>query len=212
MTGQAQQQPDRAPDLVAPVIGFRQWRLAADGLRSIGFEEMWRQPVVVARCLVGGHPQETPPASHCSCGIYAWYDPCPRTASAPTRNHVAGAVVLWGAIELHRSGMRAQYSRIVALALPLSRWAKHDRVVETARRFGIPAVRHRELGGLAAQHGAPVPTELRPPMRTTCDLAAVDRLRTEDGRLVVVPRASSSHSRRTVSFAASPRPSLYRPP
>lgn len=190
-------QPARAPDLIAPVIGFRQWRLAADGLRSIASEEMWREPVHVARCLVGDHPQEPAPVSTCSCGVYAWYTPCPRTASAPTRDYIAGAVVLWGAIELHMSGMRAQHCRIVALALPLSRWTKHDRVVGIARRFEVPAVRHRELGAVAAQHGAPVPAGLRPLTRTTCDLASVDRRRTPDGQLVIIPRGRTSPGRTT---------------
>jgi len=151
-----------APDLIEPVIGFRQWRSTEAGLLSIACDERWRRPSLVARCLVGGHPQEIPPASECTCGVYAWYEPCPRTASAPTRDYVAGAVVMWGAIELHGSGMRAQHCQIVALALPLSRWGKRDRVVDAAMRLGVPAVRHRDLREVARQHGAPVANDLRP--------------------------------------------------
>ena len=125
-----------SPDLIEPVIGFRHWRMGQTGLLSITCDEQWQQATMTARCLAGDdqnhHPQQAAPASACSCGIYAWYTPCPRTASAPTRDYVAGAVVLWGAIELHASGMRAQRCRIVALALPLSRWRKRDRLVEIA--------------------------------------------------------------------------------
>lgn len=32
------------PDLIDPVIGFRQWRLADDGLLSLTSEELWRSP------------------------------------------------------------------------------------------------------------------------------------------------------------------------
>jgi len=35
------------------------------------------------------------------------YDPCPRTASAATRDLVGGAVVMWGRVELHGTGLRA---------------------------------------------------------------------------------------------------------
>jgi hypothetical protein len=135
----------RAPDLIEPVIGFRQWRMAADGLLSIACDERWHGTRLVARCLAGRHEEESSPVSMCSCGIYAWYGPCPRTASAPTRGYVAGAVVMWGAIELHGTGMRAQHCRVVALALPLSRCDKRSRVIDVAGHLGVPAVRHRDL-------------------------------------------------------------------
>jgi hypothetical protein len=151
-----------APDLIEPVIGFRQWRLADDGLLSVAFDHRWTQPTLVARCLMDSHPQEDSPVSACSCGVHAWYEPCSRIESAPTRNYVAGAVVMWGAIELHGSGMRAQYCRIVALALPLSRWRKRRRVLDIAGRLGVPAVRHRDLLTVARRHGVRVAPELRP--------------------------------------------------
>ena len=157
---------DNSPDLIEPVIGFRHWRMGQTGLLSITCDEQWQQATMTARCLAGDdqnhHPQQAAPASACSCGIYARYTPCPRTASAPARDYVAGAVVLWGAIELHASGMRAQRCRIVALALPLSRWRKRDRLVEIAERLGLPAVRHHDLKSIAGRYGAPIPVEMRP--------------------------------------------------
>ena len=156
-----------APDLITPVVGYRQWRMGRTGLLSVTCDEPWPQATMTARCLAGGdrdrHPRLQAPASACSCGIHAWYAPCPRTASALTRDYVAGAVVLWGAIELHASGMRAERCRIVALVLPPSRWRKRDRLVAIARRLGLPAVRHRDLEAVAGLHGAPIPAEMRPP-------------------------------------------------
>jgi hypothetical protein len=77
-----------APDLIEPVIGFRQWRMAGEGLLSIACDERWPEATLVARCVAGGnlgaHPDRAAPVSDCSCGIHAWYEPCPRTASAPT--------------------------------------------------------------------------------------------------------------------------------
>ena len=147
------QQAASPPDLIGPVIGFRQWRLAEEGLQSIACAELWQKPVLDARCLLGSHPHEPAPASACSCGVHAWYDPCPRTASAPSRDYIAGTVVMWGPIELHVSGMRAQHCRIIALALPLSRWGKRDRVIDVAKRFCIPAARHRDLERIAGERG-----------------------------------------------------------
>jgi hypothetical protein len=175
----------RAPDLIEPVIGYRQWRVAEASLMSLTCDETWRAPILVARCHAEiDHPQEAPPASGCSCGIYAWYQPCPRTASAGTRDYVAGAVVLWGAIELHASGMRAQHCRIVALTLPLSRWGKRDRVVDVARHLGVPAVRHRHLRAVASEQGLPLPTGLRPPD----NWGAASRV-----PIGVIPRTASTH-------------------
>lgn len=152
-----------APDLIHAVIGFRQWRMTDRGLLSITCDERWLGPTLDARCPSSNHPLELAPGSGCSCGIYAWYEPCPRTASLATRDYIAGAVVLWGAIELHAAGMRAQHCRIVAFALPVSRWGKRARALATAVYLGVPAVRHRDLTCIAREHGAPVPADLRPP-------------------------------------------------
>jgi hypothetical protein len=147
-----------APDFVEPVIGFRQWRLAGEELRSLARDEVWPQATHVARCPVTDHDA---PAGDCTCGIYAWYVPRPRTASAGTADYVSGAVVLWGAIELHVTGMRAERCRIVALALPLF-GAKRARVLAVARRLGVAAVPHRALRTAAAERGAALPPTLRP--------------------------------------------------
>lgn len=153
----------RAPDLIEPVVGFRQWRLRGDGvLRSMIFDEPWPTAALTARCRIEDHPEAGAPSPRCSCGIYAWYGPCPRTASAGTSEHISGAVVMWGRIELHYTGMRAEHCRIVALGLPLRRSRKRDRVLATAERLGVAAVAHGALPDVAARHGAAVPPELCP--------------------------------------------------
>jgi hypothetical protein len=109
-----------APDLIDPIVGYRQWRLAGGVLMSLFNDTRWRRMDLTARCDGGAHHPKCVPDHHCSCGIYAYYDPCPRTASAVTRDLVAGAVVLWGTVELHATGLRAEHAQIVALELPLS--------------------------------------------------------------------------------------------
>jgi hypothetical protein len=150
-----------APDFIEPVIGFRQWRLVGDELRSLACDERWPEPTRVARCLVADHGDEAPPVADCTCGIYAWYVPRPRTASAGTPDYVSGAVVLWGGIELHITGMRAERCRIVALELPFY-GRKRARVLAAARRLGVAAVPHRGLQAAAAEHGAALPQTLHP--------------------------------------------------
>jgi hypothetical protein len=99
--------------------------------------------------------------------VYAYYDPCPRTASAATPDLVGGAVVVWGRIEAHAYGLRGKHARIVALELPLSRGRKRRAVVEAAELIGVPAVAHRALKTVALEHGAVLPPALRPKKTTT---------------------------------------------
>jgi hypothetical protein len=163
VTGASDPAGVQAPDLIEPVVGFRQWRLTDGGLRSLTRDQTWREATLVAYCPAGRHAGEPPPVGDCSCGIYAWYAPSPRTASAGTSDYVTGAVVMWGALELHATGMRAQCCRIVALALPLSRWRKRERLVRAAAELSVPAVPHRALRTVAHEHGSPIPRTLRPP-------------------------------------------------
>lgn len=154
-----------APDLVEPIVGFRQWRLADRALTSLFSDVPWRHQVLRASCRAGVHDPADAPVQGCSCGIYAYYDPCPRTASAGTPDFVGGVVVVWGRVELHATGMRAAHARVVALELPLSRAGKRRRVLQVAEALGVQAVAHRDLRSVAREYGAPMSRSLRPPRR-----------------------------------------------
>jgi hypothetical protein len=151
-----------APDLIEPVIGFRQWLLVRGMLRSLHVGTPWPSALHRARCAVGRHHPTEAPAKECVCGIYAYYDPCPRTASALTADFLGGAVVTWGRIEAHPTGYRARHARVIALELPLSRGPKRRAVLDAAERLGVAAVAHRALRELALDHGSPLPRSLRP--------------------------------------------------
>jgi hypothetical protein len=154
---------DVAPDLVTPVIGFRQWRLRGSAeLWSLHATDRWHRGVHTAHC--GEHRHDGPaPANGCTCGIYAWYGPPPRGASATTPDLVAGAVALWGQIELHAHGMRAQHAMVVALALPFSWGEKRRRILAAADALEVPAVPARKLKAVALEHGELIPRRMRPP-------------------------------------------------
>ena len=153
---------DDAPDLVYPVAGYRQWRLREGSLVSLHTGDPWQAGTMTARCLAGGHA-EPAPVSECACGLYARYRPFPRTASAATSDLVAGAVLLWGRLELHAHGMRAEHAALVALALPVLPGPKRRRVRGVAEALGVPAVPARALRAVAERHGRPVPRSLIPP-------------------------------------------------
>ena len=157
---------DVAPDLVVPLVGFRQWRLTAEALTSVYDGAPWLEGRITARCD-GGHSPTDVPAKDCSCGVYAYYDPCPRTASATTPDLIGGAVVVWGRIEAHAYGMRGKHARIVALELPLSRGRKRRAVIEAAELLGVPAVPHRSLKAVALEHGEVLRPAFRPKKTVT---------------------------------------------
>lgn len=167
-----------APDLVDPIVGFRQWRLADGVLKSMFIASEWRDAEQHARCYVGNHDPANVPAKACSCGIYAYYDLVPRTASAGTRELVGGVVVLWGRVELHVTGMRAEHALLVALELPLTRGRKFREVMQAAESLGVDAVTHRKLKGAASDHGRPLGRELRPARGPGYPYDQIDRLPT----------------------------------
>ena len=157
-----------APDLIDPVVGFRRWRVVGDHLSSPYIPLRWDEPVVHARCypanrglLFGEGWLEEPhhaPHPRCKCGVYAWHRP-PAPGPLPDPARVLGAVSLWGRIEVHTDGMRAEHARIDALGLvPELGSAHRRRMAGIAERLGVPLVPERELPGLAR----PVPPTLLP--------------------------------------------------
>jgi hypothetical protein len=160
------------PDLIEPVIGFRQWSVRGDRLYSPFRGDVWEDVELTASCACGTHDPEDVPAPDCECGVYAYYDQPPRSASA-TRELVIGAVVLWGQMQLHGAGMRASHARIVGLVLPPTHGPKRRRLVAAAAYLEVPAVPFRQLKAVAGSSGAPTPAAMRPmptPLPWDCPL------------------------------------------
>jgi hypothetical protein len=157
-------QPAKAPDLVDPLIGYRQWRIEDDALWSPFASHRWQRGVNTAECAPhGGHP-EPPPGHHCTCGLHAWYRPCPRLGYA-TPDLIGGAVALWGEVELHPTGVRAQFAAVVVLVLPLAHTAKRRRLIAIADALEVDIVPSRHLATAAAHHGLPLACGLAPQAR-----------------------------------------------
>lgn len=159
-----------APDLIEPVVGFRSWRTLDGHISSPYVPVRWRDPVLHAVChqsvassgqgfLVGPHRAPHP---DCRCGIYAYHQPPHRFAKIDFRT-VPGIVTLWGRIEVHRGGMRAEHARICALAFFEGWGGRQKRAAdEVAANLSVPLVGYDDMQEAARQFGSSLPDSLLP--------------------------------------------------
>jgi hypothetical protein len=105
-----------APDLIESVIGYRVWANNPNYLRSPWVFRNWNPGVNRAMCIQG-RPHQAPDPD-CACGLYAYYDVHDtRKFEMSPLVDVIGAVRMWGSIEMHTTGMRAEYGEVIALYL-----------------------------------------------------------------------------------------------
>jgi hypothetical protein len=161
-----------APDLVAPVVAFRSWRLAGERLMSPFIPCRWEGAVMHAECYdanrrltrgVGWLAEpHAAPDERCQCGIYGYNTPGPRSWFGEAY-WCEGVVSTWGRIVVHGDGFRAEHARVEALAVPEAvppRGAGHVR--RAAAALGLPVIPHGELEAFAAELGGGVPAALLP--------------------------------------------------
>ena len=119
------------------MLAFRGWRAVDGRLRSPYVPVYWDARVAEAHCNrpalwepgsgTGVLTAHGAPAPGCSCGIYAFEHPSHDLATVDYRG-VTGAVSLWGNVEVHPNGMRAQHASVEALAI-YSRWTARQKSV-----------------------------------------------------------------------------------
>ena len=154
-----------AEDTIGPIIGYREWVLITDEILSPLARTPWGAGPMRAECLpdcrraqglwrTASTHLEPAPAHGCVCGIYALFTP-QQSRGRERLAVVRGAVVLWGRIELHQRGMRAEFARIVALALPSSR-SRAAAVARVAELLDVEAVPARALPLAARAYGDPL--------------------------------------------------------
>ncbi len=161
-----------APDLIEPVVGFRKWRLVAGRLTSPYIPLRWEEPVVHARCFPANRsllfgrgwldePHEAP-HPRCKCGVYAWHS-MPAPGPVPDPDRVFGIVALWGRLEVHADGMRAEHAVIRTLGFSQKLGREHHETMEAiAGRLGVDLIEERELPGAAERYGGGLPASLLP--------------------------------------------------
>jgi hypothetical protein len=69
---------------------------------------------------------------------------------------VEGIVTVWGRIESHRDGLRAEHARVCALG------RRPGAAAAIARRLGVDLVETASLEEVADRYGAPLPASLVP--------------------------------------------------
>lgn len=128
---------DVTPDVAEPIRGYRLWRTGGFSLFSTAMRDRWEaQPMYMATCLnrmtLGIRPpplRRTPhitPHPDCHCGLYSWQKPAAlvhygrdalRLCTYEPK-FICGAVDMWGHVEQHTWGYRAQYVRIAEFYAP----------------------------------------------------------------------------------------------
>jgi hypothetical protein len=160
-----------ASDQTQPIVGYREWVLIGDEIVSPLARMPWGAGPMRAECLPscrGASGLWRAPSAHsgpapdpsCVCGLYALFTP-PGNRGRERLAVVRGAVVLWGRIELHRLGMRAEFAQMVTLALPRSRKSA-DAVMRVAELLEVEAVRAKDLPAAARAYGQPLEPSLIP--------------------------------------------------
>jgi hypothetical protein len=160
-----------APDLIAPIVGFRDWRIyrsgrATSGLSSPYLPVPWPERVVRAECRRWRSAEELLEPAHmapdpgCGCGIRAYHSPR-HDFSRVDYQAVSGIVTVWGRVQIGPDEMRAERARVEALAL-YHRWTRRqtDAVRSTAAALGVDLVDLRELEAAASAYGGPPPPVL----------------------------------------------------
>jgi len=157
---QTEVKPARAPDLIEPLLGYRYWRIAADGsLRCLISNERWAPGANRAHCWRRGHEA---PGRLCTCGFNALHDLPGANRRMTHRNTVLGAIAAWGDTEVHRTGFRAQFACVVALAEGgVTRPASHRRLLMAAKRYGLELVPIPDLAAAAGLHARPLEVSAR---------------------------------------------------
>jgi hypothetical protein len=143
-----------APDLIEPLAAYRKWRVVDGMLRSLYAPVFWteRRQQAVCRVDQNGVPHMAP-GSACTCGIYASHEP---DHDFPTIDYrgVSGIVTVWGAIEVHADGVRAEHAQVEALCI-YERWTRRqtDAVRAIAEELGAEVIDLDNLRGAAQRYG-----------------------------------------------------------
>jgi hypothetical protein len=162
-----------APDLVEPVVAYHSWRVVDGELVSPFVRERWDGGVATARCVRGGarargeilSVEHASPHPDCRCGIHAYFEPRSAVSDVDFRR-VLGVVAVWGRMEMHPEGVRAEFAQIQALgdSPGWSSWHRAD-VAAIAERLEIPLVDEESLAAIARETGGrpvvPAPREPR---------------------------------------------------
>lgn len=158
-----------APDLIRPVVAYRAWKVVGDRLLSPLMPVRWDGRTMHAECvpfqrriMQGAQhgwvvEDHVSPHPDCQCGIYAHHLPGRRNWFGEF-DWVEGIVTVWGRLEAHADGLRAEHARIEALI----RRTELPTAERIAARLGCELIDRDEVDAVAARFGDPLPPQLLP--------------------------------------------------
>jgi hypothetical protein len=158
-----------APDLIRPVVAFRAWRVVGERLMSPNIPVRWEGRTMHAEChpvqrrIMRGHQHgwlaedHASPHPDCLCGVYAYHRPGRRNWFGEFE-WVEGVVTVWGRLEAHPDGLRAEHARIEGLI----RRTELPAAERVAAALGCPVVERDEVEAFATRFGAPLPAGMLP--------------------------------------------------
>jgi hypothetical protein len=167
----------REPVRAVPLLAYRAFRADAYArLRAWNLSYAWSPGVNRARCVTCNSHRA--PVHNCECGLYGRFgsahvpefDDYPRQEKHTGFVYVLGAVALWGQVEVHADGARAEYAAIVAVARPDAAALRDDPEADAylalldrvADRYDVPLVPRASLEFEALRWGDPVTPDLKP--------------------------------------------------
>jgi hypothetical protein len=151
-----------APDYVAPVSGWRTWRVDESGaearLGSVVRGTLWPVGEPLEAACPGVTFSHRPPGAGCACGIHAARDLAEAAfhAELPSRGGApvaVGLATLWGRVVEGEAGWRASHANPEALILPVRGPADRriERLAWDLSAYGAPIeVVDCTRGGVAA--------------------------------------------------------------
>ena len=132
----------RVPDYVAPIVGWRAWRIANGKLAGLGVLSAWLpEKLVAASCqaMLGYDSHENCPHPKCHCGYWAFADRDKLVAAVQGRYEVKvlGECYLWGRVIMSPNrknpiGYRAQY------AYPKELWLLDESLEYLGSTYNVP--------------------------------------------------------------------------
>jgi hypothetical protein len=142
-----------APDLAAPIVGWRLWLVVADGgylwLESVLRNVRW-SPLRPLRAVCVPHHRPDAAGGHaaprldCDCGIYAARTPEPLASyldsafpGRPTVARALGRVRLWGEVIECERGWRGELAYPDALFIPTRESIPAHQVTAGLRDYGV---------------------------------------------------------------------------
>ena len=151
-------QPATGTGIQGAVVGFRIWRMTAEGLRSRLTSTIWHGGVLQATCLPRtpedfARPPHEAPNPDCRCGIYVDFAP-DHDVCGVDANAITGIVAVSGRLIVEDGCARCERARVVALATH-GHWSsrQHEAAVAAAADLGCELVPADELHALALALG-----------------------------------------------------------